>query len=117
MDSLPFTQYAQPQLLELAPRSGPAAGGIVAIARGVGFAALASLVAPAGRATAPSCRFGSRVGAAAVLDDTRLACTVPWGYGSQRVLVEVSLASSLGGCITRSSQAASARALTQGRAP
>ena len=37
MDSLPFTQYAQPQLLELAPRSGPAAGGIVAIARGVGF--------------------------------------------------------------------------------
>ena len=89
MDSLPFTQYAQPQLLELAPRSGPAAGGIVAIARGVGFAALASLVAPAGRATAPSCRFGSRVGAAAVLDDTRLACTVPWGYGSQRVLVEV----------------------------
>ena len=91
MDSLPFTHYAQPQFLELSPRSGPAAGGIVAIARGIGFAALSSLVAPAGRPTAPSCLFGSRVGAAAVLDDTRLECTVPWGYGSQRVLVEVSL--------------------------
>ena len=95
---MPFGYYPQPLLRGLGAHSGPAAGGTLVLATGEGFSALeglapqlataAGLEPTTPLAAAPACRFGARVGPAAVLNDSALMCTAPYGAGGVRVVGE-----------------------------